>query len=259
MRSVVLVVAALLGHTLAAGCGSSTGPKSAAGQKSSENVKKIAQALHRAGDEGGLAPAIYDKKGTALLSWRVALLPHLGEGELYKQFKLDEPWDSEHNQKLLDKIPEVYKSPIAGKAEKPSLTYYQVFVGPGAAFEPGKATSMPPYPPSGQHGTNPWPRNWNPMIEKDGLPVISDFADGVANTLLLAEAGTPVPWTKPADLSFEPGQRTPSIGGLFEGFVTVAWADGWVKQHKAPISEGELKKMITRKGGEALQSPDEIK
>jgi hypothetical protein len=41
------------------------------------------------------APALRDKDGKQLLSWRVALLPFLGEMELYKQFHLDEPWDSE--------------------------------------------------------------------------------------------------------------------------------------------------------------------
>ena len=35
----------------------------------------------------------------ARLSWRVALLPYVGEGKLYAEFKLDEPWDSAHNKK----------------------------------------------------------------------------------------------------------------------------------------------------------------
>ena len=43
--------------------------------------------------------------GKPLLSWRVHLLPFLEENELYEQFKLDEPWDSPHNIKLLDQMP----------------------------------------------------------------------------------------------------------------------------------------------------------
>ncbi len=42
------------------------------------------------------------------LSWRVHILPYIGEEELYKQFHLDEPWDSEHNKSLVEKMPAVY-------------------------------------------------------------------------------------------------------------------------------------------------------
>jgi hypothetical protein len=76
--------------------------------------------------------AIYHN-GKPVLSWRVALLPFLGEDELYRQFKLDEPWDSPHNRALLKKIPEVY-APAEGQGNPPYTTVYQVFVSrPGAA------------------------------------------------------------------------------------------------------------------------------
>src|SRR5206468_579294 len=42
------------------------------------------------------------------LSWRVHLLPFLEQGPLYQQFKLDEPWDSKHNKKLIAKMPEIF-------------------------------------------------------------------------------------------------------------------------------------------------------
>src|SRR5688500_11565979 len=40
--------------------------------------------------------AIKSKDGKPLLSWRVALLPFIEHYQLYKKFKLDEPWDSPH-------------------------------------------------------------------------------------------------------------------------------------------------------------------
>jgi hypothetical protein len=46
-------------------------------------------------------PAIMSADGKPLLSWRVALLPFLEEQALYEQFRLDEPWDSEHNLPLI--------------------------------------------------------------------------------------------------------------------------------------------------------------
>ncbi|MCL2349569.1 MAG: DUF1559 domain-containing protein, partial [Planctomycetaceae bacterium] len=74
--------------------------------------------------------AIFDANGTPLLSWRVALLPYLGEKELYSQFHLNEPWDSEHNKTLLDKMPKVFADPNA-KAE-PNKTLYRFFGGEGS-------------------------------------------------------------------------------------------------------------------------------
>ena len=57
------------------------------------------------------------KDGKPLFSWRVAILPYLDyeEAELYKQFHLDEPWDSEHNKALIAKMPVYFRDPHAAK------------------------------------------------------------------------------------------------------------------------------------------------
>ena len=72
--------------------------------------------------------------GTPLLSWRVALLPVLGEQyqKLYEQFKLDEPWNSENNLKLLDQIPAIYKTPVS--ATQANATQFLIFNAPGTPF-----------------------------------------------------------------------------------------------------------------------------
>jgi len=50
---------------------------------------------------GQLPPAVVrDKDGRPLYSWRVALLPFLEHDPLYRQFRLEEPWDSAHNEPL---------------------------------------------------------------------------------------------------------------------------------------------------------------
>src|SRR5262249_39345951 len=83
---------------------------------------------------GGWGKNPRDPQAKPLLSWRVGILPLLGEAELYEQFKLDEPWDSMHNKRLLPKIPRAYAAPGV-EIKEPYATYYQVFVGPHAAFE----------------------------------------------------------------------------------------------------------------------------
>src|SRR5207247_2011049 len=66
------------------------------------NLAQIVIGMHNFQDTFGSLPAGYaDKSGKLGLSWRVALLPFLEQDNLFKQFKLDEPWDSENNKKLI--------------------------------------------------------------------------------------------------------------------------------------------------------------
>jgi hypothetical protein len=162
-------------------------------------------------------------KTLPLLSWRVAILPFIEETPLYKQFKLDEPWDSEHNQKLLGKMPKVY-APVAGKA-KEGMTYYQVFVGKDAPFD---GMVSPRFPAS--------------------------FPDGVSNTFLVAEGGEAVPWTKPQDLPFD-GKAVPKLGGLFADGFHVAMADGTVRFVPRGAEEKAIRAAITPRGAEPIAPP----
>src|SRR5206468_8126418 len=110
--------------------------QAAAASRSINNLKQIAIAMHSYHDTyNGFPPAaVCDKTGKPLLSWRVLILPYVEQGELYKEFKLDEPWDSEHNKKLIAKMPNVYALPEV-TPEKGTTTHYRVFVGNGAVFD----------------------------------------------------------------------------------------------------------------------------
>jgi hypothetical protein len=189
------------------------------------NLATIARAMHRyAGSYEGQLPtaAVYDRSGKPLLSWRVLLLPFLGEMDLYKQLKLDEPWDSEHNKKLLDRMPLVYLAP----GQKPSgMTYYQVFTGKRTLFE-------------GKKGMN-----------------IGSIPDGSNNTILVAEAAEAVPWTKPAELAYDPAQAPPRLGSLVQGAFHVAMADGSVRLLSDKLTAETLHRAIQRDDLQAL-GPD---
>ena len=107
--------------------------------RSQENLKKIGVAFHGFYDANINFPLdLHSAEKKPLTSWRVAILPHLGEEELYKEFKLDEPWDSKHNKKLIAKIPKVYQ-PVRVKA-KEGETFYKVFVGDGSLVHEGEAS-----------------------------------------------------------------------------------------------------------------------
>src|SRR4051812_39897469 len=79
--------------------------------------------------------ALYGKDGKPLLSWRVLILPFMQQNELFQRFRLDEPWNSPHNLALLPEMPKTYGRYDGNKTVEPYTTFYQVFVGKGAAFE----------------------------------------------------------------------------------------------------------------------------
>lgn len=203
-----------------------------------EHLKTLWQGLEKYHDKNGHYPpaAIYDANGQPLLSWRVALLPYLGENELYQQFKLDEPWDSLHNKRLLKKLPKAFQ-PVG--STQPFLTGDFVFTGEGTVFD----------------GTN--------GIRK------ADIADGLDKTVLLVE-GEPlktVYWTKPIDLEFSTkkplltqrplgfGPRSSTAPTLPNGGFHLLMADGSVYRIKSNMDEATLRALITRKGGEKVKPP----
>jgi hypothetical protein len=182
-------------------------------------LKFISLAFHDYNKVYGEFPpaASYSPDGKPLLSWRVLILPFLDHDDLYRQFKLDEPWDSPHNLGLLDKMPPEYLIP---RRDSSRLTHYQIFVGPGAAFE-GKL----------------------------GLR-LADFTDGVSETILVIEAAEPVPWTAPEDLPYDPIGPLPEVGGIFTGRINAAFVDASVRVIPNDVSENTLRALITRNAGD---------
>lgn len=191
---------------------------------SANNLKELALAMHNYADTHHHLPpaAIYSKDGKPLLSWRVAILPYIEQDHLYRQFKLDEPWDSDHNKKLLlEKMPKVF-APVRGAKQDSHVTYYQVFTGSGTIFEGTKGIKF------------------------------ADITDGTSNTILIAEAGDAVPWTKPADLPYAADKPLPKLGGLFADGFNVAFADGSTLFIRKKFDEETLRLAITRNDGKEV-------
>jgi len=179
--------------------------QAAALTQSANNLKQIGIAFHSYNDAYKRLPtaATFAPNGQPLLSWRVALLPFLEQDHLYRQFKLNEPWDSPHNIRLLDQMPAVYHSPLS-IGDKKSLTHYQAFVS---------RDNRSPGPIFRQH--------------KDFATAIQQIPDGSSNTVLVAEASNPVPWTKPEDIEFPWLGGMPAMG-INGGDFNVLMADGSV-------------------------------
>jgi prepilin-type processing-associated H-X9-DG protein len=164
------------------------------------NLKQIGLAMHNFHDQRGRFPAaaITDKQGQPLLSWRVALLPYLEQQALYRQFHLDEPWDSPHNKALAAQMPAVYACP--SNPTGPGNTIYQVIVGPNLLFT-GAAKGVS----------------------------LGDISRGTSSTVMVVEASQAVPWTAPQDLSEDSPAPDGGAGSKHPGGYNTLMADGSVR------------------------------
>jgi hypothetical protein len=108
----------------------------AARTESLNNVRQLILACHNYHDANKGMPAAYstDDAGKPLLSWRVHILPYIEEEGLYREFHLDEPWDSEHNRTLIERMPAVFAHPALEL--EPGKTSYLAVTGEGAVFGP---------------------------------------------------------------------------------------------------------------------------
>ncbi|TWU56276.1 protein kinase domain-containing protein [Rubripirellula reticaptiva] len=193
--------------------------------ESNNHLKRLALGFHNfnavyrkfpasasTGREGSLG--VDNESQIQPFSWRVAILPFIEQQQLYEQYRFDEPWDSEANLKLLDQMPDVYRSPTAPADQPAGHTNYQgIANGTGA------------------------------MGTTDGLK-LRDIRDGTSNTLLIMETESSIPWTKPQDLDGIPEFTNDAV-------LRYALADGSV-QTMHPIDMDKLKSLITRDGGEIL-------
>lgn len=158
------------------------------------------------------------------LSWRVAILPFLGEADLYKQFKLDEPWNGPTNKKLLSRIPRVFQP--TGKQPKGMVggTYIQYVTGPNTLFDTPNANVR-----------------------------LVTIPDGTSNTISIVEAGTIVPWTKPEDVVLPPAGPLPRLGAHDPNGFVAGMCDGTVRfVDRRRISEATIRLALNPRDGMPL-------
>lgn len=204
---------------------------------SMRNLEKIASALNAyAADHGQYPPAILrDASGKALHSWRVLLLPFLGEEDLYNEFRRDLPWDAVENTMVADLgCPSVYCHPNAQVMGLSNTSSYYLVTGVGTLFPPDRSLSP------------------------------SDVQDDASQTMLVVEAAPSISsdnWTQPIDLDFvllrgdltSPGGN--ELGGWVDGGVAVATVDGrahFIDDSTPPLV---VRALITPRGNEIL--PDD--
>lgn len=129
-------------------------------------------------DYGKFPPAfIADADGNPMHSWRVLILPYLGQQELYDQYRFDEPWDSEYNAQLATSSGKTqglgFSCPGDADSEVKDHTNYVAVVGPETAMPGDKSRSL------------------------------GELANGGSETILLVEIrDSKIRWFEPRDLDF---------------------------------------------------------
>lgn len=119
--------------------------------------------------------ATTDSDGRPLHSWRTLLSPYHYMEALYKQLKLDEPWDSLHNKPLVEgvQLSGFQSSRVAPAETRADETHFFAVVGEGAA--------------------------WNELAGANkGID-----ASSVKGVLLIEAGGLDTAWYEPRDLSLD--------------------------------------------------------
>jgi len=197
---------------------------------SSNNLKVIALAVHNYGTVNKTFPPAYkaNANGKPLLSWRVLILPYIeGGAELYRQFHLDEPWDSDHNKQLIARMPAIYRNPNSTSAAQGKTNYLTVR-NEKSIFPDGKGVSF------------------------------ASVRDGLSNTIMTVEVPdeSAVIWTKPDDFTYDENDPIKGLTGMRANGFFAGFADGSVRFIASSIDQTVLKALFTRNGGEAIAPPE---
>ena len=173
-------------------------------------------------------PYIADQDGKPMHSWRVLILPHIGEAKLFARYRMDEPWDGPNNLKLLAEMPAMYGCPSQDTTDR---CHYCAVLGEDTAWQVNEPVSA------------------------------GDFSVGAGNTLMICETLHGVPWTKPEDTDpkkffdevMKAGLKRTSGGHLAETpylvsgrYAIVGFADGRNDLIKLPVSVESMKAMASR-------------
>lgn len=195
------------------------------------NLKQIALAMHNYHSAHDSFPPAFSasKDGKPLLSWRVLILPYLEQEELYKQFHLDEAWDSPHNKGLIARMPAIFACPS----------------GKQTHLTDGKTTYLTPRGPS-------------TMFPGPAGIKIQEITDGTSNTIMAIDANddSAVTWTAPEDWNLSEPFSAKGLFGHHPKGTNAAFGDGSVRFLMETIAPQTWQALFSRNGGEVVSTND---
>lgn len=197
--------------------------RSATQMQRMNTLKQLGLAMHNYfATEKHLPPrCLTDRKGKPLLSWRVTLLPYLEQNALYDAYKLDEAWDSAHNEPLGQTA-----LPLLINDGEPAKTRYRVPVFPGSIWQ----------------GEGP-PKEFKDVI------------DGTSQTIAMiyAPADAAVEWSNPEPWVISAEDPMSDVFGDRDR-VEMVFLDGAARTFKKEeLDNAKLKALLTYAGREVVE------
>ncbi len=196
-------------------------------RKDSNNLKIIGLAAHNYHDANGSLPKPYNDDMSRApggdlsnkLSWRVTILPYIEQDNIYRQFRMDEPWDSQTNRPHADR-----PIPYYSDAETPAdpTTRLRCFYDNGAMFDTRTRMSL------------------------------VSITDGTSNTIMYVQGGDKVTWSRFQEYRYDPKSPLPQLGKPNKPTFMMVMGDGSIRTMRKDMSETTLRAMITANGGEVV-------
>ena len=187
------------------------------------NLRQLGLALNIYHNIHGHFPTdIVSEDGKPLLSWRVELMPFLEAGAEYELLRRNEPWDSEHNAKLLAKMP-----PVLALGVDPAG---------------GKTDVLAP------KGKGTWIDNPEPIT-------LADVTDGTSSTAFAVQVQPEqaLPWAKPGDYVFDVSNPAAGLGASANTEdALVLFCDSAVLSVKKSLAPEQWVGLFTYAGGEMI-------
>lgn len=198
------------------------------------NLTRIGQAMLDYHVQYGRFPPAYiaDDDGIPKHSWRVLLLPYLGENATYQSYNMKAAWSDWENTYSVGSMPSVYhcRDDLNDASRE---TSYLIVNGPGMIFNGTESASL------------------------------GDITDGPENTILLVEvAGSTQYWLEPKDLDRRALKTALNTGtgqeiGSYHpaGGAHVLMADGSVRFLSDLTSPQAISAMLTIDAGDDAAAP----
>lgn len=194
--------------------------------KTQNNLKQFVLGLHNYHAAFQAFPTYHKMERSKGLSWRVHILPYIEQVALYNEFHLDEAWDSPHNIRLLERMPQIFKPVISIGSKETVKPYHTTYVAPI-----GDRT----------------------VLGQDKKVDFQHITDGTSNTVIFVELKPEhaIPWTSPEEYKFDPANPAAKLRSV-NGRVSTALMDGSVKTIRDSEPAAVWNALFSRNGGEVI-------
>ena len=120
----------------------------------SNNLRQLGLCLLKYENAQKHFPSVYacDKDGKPLFSWLVTILPNMEYDTIFDGLKLDEPWNSPQNAKMVGQLwIEEFICPSVNRDYNDFSSNYVAIIGPGTIWRNEGTVKLPDLPDGGSH------------------------------------------------------------------------------------------------------------